>query len=137
MRFLNRSLSHRTDAPALYQVRFEWVPTQGKPWFEDHIGDEACVSVALLLFASLHAHVFAVCSTSKEATPEPSSPASDAASLDSGFVDIMEPNADQESTDEGFVTCEACHQTHRRVYQEHVSCYNEACSNFFLVSCTA
>ncbi|BGP06622.1 hypothetical protein JCM10049v2_002446 [Rhodotorula toruloides] len=95
-----------------FKVRFEWVPTQGKPWFEDHIGDEA---------------------TSKEATPEPSSPASDAASLDSGFVDIMEPNADQESTDEGFVTCEACHQTHRRVYQEHVSCYNEACSNFFLV----
>ncbi|BGP30671.1 hypothetical protein JCM10296v2_002428 [Rhodotorula toruloides] len=95
-----------------FKVRFEWVPSQGKPWFEDHIGDE---------------------STSKEATPEPSSPASDAASLDSGFVDITEPFAEQESTDEGFVTCEACRQTHRRVYKEDVSCFNEACSNFFLV----
>ncbi|GAA6045880.1 hypothetical protein NBRC10513_005284 [Rhodotorula toruloides] len=95
-----------------FKVRFEWVPSQGKPWFEDHIGVE---------------------SISKEATPEPSSPASDAASLDSGFVDITEATAEQASVDEGCVTCEACHQTHRRVYQENVSCYNEACSNFFLV----
>uniref|UniRef100_A0A0K3C503 FGENESH: predicted gene_1.595 protein n=1 Tax=Rhodotorula toruloides TaxID=5286 RepID=A0A0K3C503_RHOTO len=112
VRFLTRSFTHYADAPALYQVRFEWVPSQGKPWFEDHIGVE---------------------SISKEATPEPSSPASDAASLDSGFVDITEATAEQASVDEGCVTCEACHQTHRRVYQENVSCYNEACSNFFLV----
>ncbi|KAJ8295918.1 hypothetical protein OF846_001254 [Rhodotorula toruloides] len=95
-----------------FKVRFEWVPSQGKPWFEDHVGDEA---------------------SSQEGTPEPSSPASDAASLDSGFVDITEPVAEQEPRDEGLVTCEACRQTHRPVYQENVSCYNEACSNFFLV----
>ncbi|GEM06873.1 hypothetical protein Rt10032_c02g0890 [Rhodotorula toruloides] len=95
-----------------FKVRFEWVPSQGKPWFGDHIGDRT---------------------SSKQATPEPSSPASDAASVDSGFVDITQPIAEQESTSEGVVTCETCQQTHRRIYQENVTCYDEACRNFFLI----
>lgn len=106
------------------QVRFEWVPGQGKPWFDDVIGGTRTGPTAAL------------------ESPDPSSPPmsdglSDAFSVDSGFVDSTTPPPPSPETRKApeaqndLVTCATCERGHPRIYEEDVTCYNEACPNFF------
>ncbi|GAA5976239.1 hypothetical protein JCM10908_005427 [Rhodotorula pacifica] len=109
-----------------FKVRFEWVPSQGKPWFDSVIGGTPTAAL-----------------TSAFGLPEtdPSSPPmsdglSDAFSMDSGFVDSTTPPPPSPSYGKiasqlGLTTCTTCQQSHPRVYEEAVSCYNEMCPDFF------
>lgn len=106
------------------QVRFEWVPGQGKPWFDDVIGGARAGPAAAL-------------ESSDPSSPPMSDGLSDAFSMDSGFVDSTTPpppSPDIRTTPEArndLVTCTTCEQSHPRIYEADITCYNEACPNFF------
>ncbi|GAA5863860.1 hypothetical protein JCM3774_001180 [Rhodotorula dairenensis] len=106
-----------------FRVRFEWVPSQGKPWFDGVIG-------------GTRAEAGPAAESPAPTSPPMSDGLSDAFSLDSGFVDATTPppavsTREKASPGSRRVECNTCGQSHPRIYEENVSCYNEACPDFF------
>ncbi|GJN87499.1 hypothetical protein Rhopal_000448-T1 [Rhodotorula paludigena] len=142
-----------------FKVRFEWVASQGTPWFDSVIGKDGVLPGHAQL-AALHetgpsqADSTAVSSPIPMSTPPrdgslpdsealdvvspaPGSsplPASESGTVDSGFFDGPTDLDDDERSDMlETVKCGRCGTTHRRVYQEDIECYNEECDWFFLI----
>ncbi|ORY91658.1 hypothetical protein BCR35DRAFT_298907 [Leucosporidium creatinivorum] len=95
----------RVDAPGSYYTRFkfvfEWVSSQGKPWFESVIGAKWVGEPARTL-------------PSSPADAEASSPIEGSRRLQSEQV-----------------YCAICASWSPHVFTEAISCYNESCSAFF------
>ncbi|GAA5884716.1 hypothetical protein JCM6882_005365 [Rhodosporidiobolus microsporus] len=125
-----------------FKVRFEWVAAQGKPWFADVIGPEGSLSPEPSPDPSPAAAATKPSSSTSSSSPsltasplldkDADSPMTIATSLpdDAGADEATEG---KKQHDDEKVTCKTCKQTHRRVYQEDIECYNEKCDRFFLL----
>lgn len=113
-----------TEPPhSIPQVRFEWVPSQGKPWFDEVIGGTRTEAGSAI-------------DSADPTSPPLSDGLSDALSLDSGFVDSTTspppaPSREKACSGSDRVNCTTCGQSHPRIYEEDVACYNETCPDFF------
>ncbi|BGP46773.1 hypothetical protein JCM10450v2_002621 [Rhodotorula kratochvilovae] len=127
-----------------FKVRFEWLESQGTPWFAEVIGkDDAALKPANPLAGLRFKRISTPASTApptaassdmdisadEDASPAPHSPKSDR-TVDSGFVDATTPDAEAGGT----ARCASCAVEHKRVYREEVACYNEECERFFQVN---
>ncbi|GAA6009465.1 hypothetical protein JCM11491_003567 [Sporobolomyces phaffii] len=110
-----------------FKVRFEWVESQGTPWFEDVIGKASQCDFPIATFHSLSNSLpplpspratSPVKSTCSSGSPIPSAPATSVAN-------------DGEENNPNEVTCASCGARHRAIYEEGITCYNETCHAFF------
>ncbi|GAA5940957.1 hypothetical protein JCM1841_003567 [Sporobolomyces salmonicolor] len=121
-----------------FKVRFEWVESQGRPWFADMIGKDgpsppspnAC-SVSRIPSSS------ATTSRSpSSASYSPPSIATHASSVTD--VDLNNdgglPKSQPGAVGDVEIRCSTCGAWHRSIYRESISCFDEKCSNFFLLA---
>ncbi|GAA6059433.1 hypothetical protein JCM10212_005372 [Sporobolomyces blumeae] len=102
-----------------FKVRFEWVASQGTPWFDGIIGKSSSEGGSNPL------------STSRSVSPLWTS--SSALTPPSTLFDgnAKPQYSPVEGMDLSFVGCPVCAKKHRKIYETSISCYNETCSNFF------
>jgi hypothetical protein len=106
----------RVDAPGSYYTRFkfvfEWVPSQGKPWFDSVIGASLSSSVG------------------EPARILTSSPRDAEAHSPKVIDESLRCQSEQ-------IWCATCSSWSPHVFNEAISCYNESCRAFFAVGCLA
>ncbi|GAA5892509.1 hypothetical protein JCM5296_006150 [Sporobolomyces johnsonii] len=109
----------RVNYHVRFKVRFEWVESQGRPWFADVIGKDGATTSR---------------SPSSASSPPPSISTRASSVVD---VDVHDdgslPKSQPDATEDVEVRCSTCGAWHRAIYHESISCYDEKCPNFFLL----
>ncbi|GAA5960144.1 hypothetical protein JCM21900_002419 [Sporobolomyces salmonicolor] len=109
-----------------FKVRFEWVESQGRPWFADVIGKDG-------RNPSSSATTSRSPSSASYYPPSIATRASSVTDVDltnDGGLPKSQPGA----VGDVEIRCSTCGAWHRSIYRESISCFNEKCSNFFLLA---